>query len=69
MPAMSFVGMACRGHGTGRPRRSYETPEPVAWMQFGGSAAIFPDYIRPAKSIAGMARSYDFYVLRGCAST
>ena len=30
MPAMLLAGMLYRGHGTGRPRHSYETPETVA---------------------------------------
>jgi hypothetical protein len=27
MPAMLFAGALYRGHGTGRPRRFYESPE------------------------------------------
>ncbi len=41
MPAMLFAGALYRGHGTGRPRRSYECPRAIARMQSGLLFATF----------------------------
>jgi hypothetical protein len=48
MPAMFLADMPYRGHGTGRPRRSYEIPEnrsPNAIRGFSERVEPFP-YVR-----------------------